>query len=280
MASKRKRRSKTPAAEPVRPPASNRRPLLFATLGGAAIVAIVAVAGIAALLLSGGGSNGDVETDGQLKAVIVDQLQLTQPDPDFVSKARDTLGKAGYSVDYIPGENVTVDTYRTLASRDYDLIILRSHAGLTVEVDEVTHEPTNQPYVSMFTNEKFEDNKYPDQLNNLGKATYDDGSGGFFGIGPNFIRSMPGNFKGATVILMGCDGLHSDVTGQAFLDHGASAFVSWTDKVSGPHTDEATNVLLEHYVTEGMPIKAAVSQTANEVGPDPAYAGALLILTG
>lgn len=279
MASKKKRRAN---ASPAPTPASarlNRRPLLFAALGGGAVAAAAAVIAVV-LLMSGGGNPGNVATDGQHKAIIVDQLQLTQPNPEFVSQARATLSAAGYSVDYIPGENVTVDTYRSLASHDYDLIILRSHAGLTQEKDAVTGQVTKEPYVSMFTNEPFEEGKYPDQLNNLGKAVYDDGSGGFFGIGPKFISSIPGDFKGATVILMGCDGLHSDVTGNAFLGRGAGAFVSWTDKVSGTHTDQATNTLLDYYLKDGMSIQDAVSKTAAEVGPDPTYAGALLVLTG
>ena len=276
---KKKRQTKTPAAEPAQnAPVRGGRPLLFA-IGGAATIAVVAVIAVAALLLSGGGNDG--ATTGARKAVIVDQLQLTQPGPAFVSDARATLSKAGYTVDYIAGEQVGVDTYRTLASRGYDLVILRVHAGITTEVDAATGRATKEEYVSLFTNEKYDAAKYPeDQMNRLGKATYQDGSGGFFGIGPEFIKSIPGDFKGAPVILMGCDGLKSQKTAQAFLDHGASAFVSWSDQVSGAHTDQATDALLKHWLIEGMTVKDAVTKTASEVGPDPTYAGELRVLTG
>jgi hypothetical protein len=78
---------------------------------------------------------------------------------------------------------------------------------------------------------------------------------------------------------MGCDGLKSHKTAEAFLDHGASSFVSWSDQVSGSHTDQATDALLKHMLLEGMPVQQAVSQTASEVGPDPVFAGELLVLT-
>jgi hypothetical protein len=276
---KKKRQTKTPAAAPVQKArALGGRSLLFA-LGGAAVLAIVAVIGVSVLLLSGSGGS-TVANTGEKKAVIVDQLQLTQPGEDFVSDARATLAQAGYSVDYIPGDQVTVDTYRTLATRNYDLVILRVHAGLTSERDAQTGEISKESYVSLFTNEPFEENKYPDELNKLGKATYPDGSGGFFGIGPKFIEDIPGDFHGAPVILMGCDGLKSSKTAQAFLDHGASSFVSWSDQVSGKHTDDATAALLKHMLLEGMTVQDAVSQTAADIGPDPTYAGELRVLTG
>lgn len=254
--------------------------MLFA-MGGAAVLAVVAVIGVGAILLSAGGDdNASAITDGK-KAVIVDQLLLTQPGPQFISDARATLSQAGYTVDYIAGEQVGVETYRTLASRGYDIVILRVHAGITTEVDAATGEATKEEYVSLFTNEKYDESKYPeDQMNRLGKATYTDGSGGFFGIGPEFIKNIPGDFNGAQVILMGCDGLKSRRTAQAFLDKGASAFVGWSNLVSGNFTDTATSALLKNWLAGGMTLENAVPATSEEVGPDPAFAGELRILTG
>lgn len=278
---KKKRQTRTPATGPAREArARGGRPLLFA-LGGAALLAVIAVVGVTAVLLSGGGGDGAATDTATKKAVIVDQLQLTQPGPDFISAARATLAQAGYTVDYIPGESVGVETYRTLASHDYDLVILRVHAGITSERDANTGEVSKEEYVSLFTNELFDQSKYgAETLNRLGKATYTDGSGGFFGIGPEFIKNIPGDFKGAPIILMGCDGLKSQKTAQAFLDKGASAFVSWSDQVSGPFTDTATESLLDHWLADGMTLQDAVTTTSTEVGPDPTYAGELRILTG
>jgi hypothetical protein len=235
---------------------------------------------VAVILLSGSGDDDSGGGTGEKTAVIVDQLQLTQPGPEFISNARATLSQAGYTVDYIAGEQVGVETYRTLASRNYDLVILRVHAGITTEIDAETGEASKEEYVSLFTNEEYDTSKYPeDQFNRLGKATYPNGSGEFFGIGPEFIKNIPGDFDGAPVILMGCDGLKSQRTAEAFLDKGATAFVSWSDQVSGNFTDTATDALLQRWLIEGMPLADAVAATADQVGPDPTFAGELRILT-
>lgn len=273
---KKKRQTKTPAAVPAQ--VRGGRSLLFA-LGGAAVLAVIAAIGVAAIVLSSGGDDKGA-TVGAKKAVIVDQLQLTQPGPKFISDARATLVEAGYTVDYIAGEQVGVETYRTLASRDYDLVILRVHAGITTEVDADTGEASKEEYVSLFTNEDYDESKYPeDQMNRLGKATYTNGSDAFFGIGPEFIKNIPGDFNGAQVILMGCDGLKSRRTAQAFLDKGASAFVGWSNLVSGSFTDSATNALLNNWLPQGLTLENAVAMTADDIGPDPAFAGELRILT-
>src|SRR3972149_8656122 len=95
------------------------QPLRFALVGVVAL-ALVALAGAGAPLAGGGGSETATKS-----AAIVDQLSLTQPNPEFVSSARGILAEAGYGVDYFPGEQGTVDLYRTLPERHYDLIILR-----------------------------------------------------------------------------------------------------------------------------------------------------------
>ncbi len=56
------------------------------------------LAGALALLLMTGGDD-PVANDGVKRAVIVDQLSLTQPNPDFISEARSTLAAAGYTVE-------------------------------------------------------------------------------------------------------------------------------------------------------------------------------------
>jgi hypothetical protein len=254
--------------------------MLFAA-GAGAIFALIAAVVVAIVMLGGDGGENGGSADGDKRAVIVDQLELTHPGPQFISDARSTLSDAGYTVDYIAGESVGVETYRTLADRGYDLVILRVHAGITTEVDAETGEKTEEEYVSLFTNEDFDQSKYSeDQLNRLGRATYPDGSGGFFGIGPEFIKNIPGDFDGAPIILMGCDGLKSQKTAEAFLDKGASSFVSWSDQVSGNFTDTATEKLLQKWLGDGMSLEDAVAATSEDVGPDPTYAGELRILTG
>jgi hypothetical protein len=237
----------------------------------------------AVLFLGGDDGGGSVLDDGEKRAVIVDQLELTQPNPEFVSEAQEVLINSGYKVDLFRGEGVTVDLYRTLPSRAYDIILLRVHAGITTEVDADTGEKTGTEYVSLFTGEKYDETKYPsEQLNRLGKARYENGEGDpLFGIGPEFVsKSMEGDFGGATIVMMGCDGLRSQTTGEAFLGRGAGGFVSWTKPVSAPHTDEATVALLQRLLQEDLDLQQAVEQTAQEVGPDPTYDAELRLLAG
>ena len=242
---------------------------------GAVAIVLAALAGAGVLLAGGGGSEPATKT-----AAIVDQLSLTQPNPEFVSSARATLAEAGYGVDYFPGEQVTVELYRTLPERHYDLIILRAHAGITTEVDSASGSRSKTEYVSLFTGEPYNANKYPDeQLNRLGKASYYKGAPPLFGIGPDFVKySMAGTFDDTLIVMMGCDGLRSQRTAEAFLEKGAGAFVSWSKPVSATHTDTATERLLERLLIDRLPTAEAVRQTAKEVGPDPTYEGELRVL--
>ena len=230
----------------------------------------------AGLLLSGCTTSGP----GPKTAAIVDQLSLTQPNPDFAESATNILEQAGYRVDYFPGEEVTVDFYRDLPTHDYGLIILRVHAGISEETDLITGEKTKREYVSLFTGEPYRKGKYPqEEIGRLGKAEYYEGAPPLFGIGPDFItHSMRGSFDETLIIMMGCDGLRSQTTAQAFLDKGASAFVSWSRTVSASHTDTATERLLRKLLIDGLPVGDAVAQTAAEVGPDPVYGARLRIL--
>ncbi len=258
---------------------------LIGRVGLRGAVALLVALTLFAASLAGGllyaASNGDEASSGPKTAAIVDQLSLTQPNPDFISSARGLLAEAGYLVDYFPGEQVTVDFYRTLPERDYDLILLRVHAGITTEVDLSSGEKTETEYVSLFTGEPYAQGKYAeDELNRLGKAVYYEGADPLFGIGPRFVEeSMQGTFDSTLIVMMGCDGLRSQRTAQAFLDKGADAFVSWSRPVSASHTDAATAHLLELLLLEGLEPAAAVSRTATEVGPDPAYDAELRILT-
>ncbi len=231
----------------------------------------------AGLLLSGliGGTSGPRPKT----AVIVDQLSLTFPNPSFAETATDILEQAGYEVDYYSGEEVTVDFYRNLPTHGYGLIVLRVHSGLTREVSG--EEATPREYVSLFTGEPFTEGEYRREIGGgrVGIASYYEGGPQMFGISPKFIESsMKGRFDDTTVILMGCDGLKSHETAEEFLEKGASAFVSWSGPVSAAHTDAATERLLEKLLIEGLPVGDAVSQTAAEVGPDPAHGSALLVL--
>jgi len=241
----------------------------------AAAVAILLAAASALFILSRPSGNA-----GPPSAAIIDQLSLTFPNPQFVEAVTRTLEEAGYTVDYYPGEQVTVDFYRYLPAKGYDLLIFRVHAARRPEVlaSKLPDE------ASLFTSEPYSRTKYVDDQNalRLVKVSYQEGDPEvFFGIRSTFITSsMKGKFPGATVILMGCDTLRGRATAEAFIKKGAKAVVGWSDLVSASHTDEATERLLQKVTLEGLSIQEAVEQTNQEVGPDPVYGSTLLYTSG
>ncbi len=243
---------------------------------------VVSMAAAAAVLLSSPGQQvtGLLQDDSPpavLRAAIVDQLSLTAPNRDFSDTATDTLRKAGYEVDYYAGEQVTVNFYRNLPQLNYDLIILRTHSTAIVSrgEDEV-------PTVSLFTNEPYSRDRYYEEqvAGYLGFASYFDGGPQVFGITADFVRSaMNGRFDDTVILMMGCDGLRNDEAAEAFIERGASSYVSWSEFVSANHTDVATERLLELLITEKVALPEAVAQTNADVGPDPTFGSELLYRT-
>ncbi len=245
----------------------HRRPLLKALVG---VLAAAAVCGFAVYLLLGPAGN---QSAGPKTAVIVDQLSLTQPNPAFAETATSILEEAGYVVDYYPGEEVTVEFYRDLPTHGYDLLLLRAHSGLARDYGE----PTG--YVSLFSGQPFSETEYVEEkaAGLVGRASYYDGSPQVFGIVPAFIQSaMKGRFDGATVLMLGCDGLITDTTAEAFVRKGAKTVVGWNGRVSAQHTDTAGEHLLRHLLADGLSTEVAVARTMAEVGPDPEYESRLL----
>lgn len=231
---------------------------------------ILSVSGF--LFLTYQSQNPVATPSSQLRAVIVDHLSLTSPNQTFVDEATDMLKQAGYTVDYIPGEKVTVDCYRNLPVAGYKIIILRVHCG---------HWPERQA-ISFFTSETYSESEYAlDQL--AGRLHRDffvypptDGDPGYFSITPSFVKdSMKGTFNDTTIIMMGCYGLEYPGMAEAFVQKGAKAYISWNGSVASDHTDQVTTNLLQHLVIEKQPVGQAVDNTMKEVGEDPQYKSAL-----
>lgn len=251
-------------------------PLRAAQLTVGAFFAVALLIGAAALsfaLLSGGGDGDD---DGLLTAAIIDQLALTYPNPDFTDEASQLLSDAGYAVDYVPGEDVTVDFYRELPERDYDMIVLRIHAA------QVRIAAPDSPIAlpELFTAEPYSLNEHVRERGEgyLGPVAYSlEDEEQYFGIGPAFVAErMQGDLGDATVVMMGCNGLISEQMAEAFIRRGAGAFISWDDLVSVGHTDAATLNLLGHLLVDGLDPTAAAAATMADVGPDPFYDSSLL----
>jgi len=212
---------------------------------------------------------------GPPTAAIVDQLSFNAPNPDFAQQTTALLERAGYKVDYYPYEQVNVDFYRRLSEHGYQVIIFRSHA------DRLQAEWHGQPIdeVILFTSEPYDRSKYVDDqaANRLVIAQYVTDGDKYFGIAPDFFNKAIGNFKGATIVMMGCEGLLSTRTAAAFVDLGAKAYISWDASVTAPHTDAATATLLQHLLIEKRSASDAVALTMADVGPDPVYGSRLAV---
>jgi hypothetical protein len=234
---------------------------------------VIVCTSLAAWFALGGGSG---EQPGAPKAAIVDQLSLTFPDPAFVQEATRMLEEAGYAVDYHPGGQVTVDLYRDLGSRGYDFIILRVHSARLRRGDGSALDE-----VALFTSERYSTSMHVDEQKSkdLIRTRYSfEEEQRFFGIMPHFIKSRTkGTFEGATVILMGCDGLRSPATAKAFVERGARAFIGWDREVSAEWTDRATERMLHFLLTEKRTPLQAVTEAMAEVGPDPSSGGKLVV---
>jgi hypothetical protein len=236
-------------------------------------VAIVAI--IAALLVlapDGGASHGR-------RAVIVDQLAATDPNQAFIDAATKHLRDAGYTVDYVPPDAVSIDLYRTLPSRGYDLVILRSHAAQYAQTTDAAGASTSRS-VALFTNEPYSTRKYVDEQRKqiVTTAAYPYAlDQRYFAIDATFLdEAMRGQFSQATVILMGCGGLSSGQLADAFVRRGVRHFVSWDDAVSAEFTDRATETLLAYMLDERQGPTAAAVATMKDIGPDPAFGSYLL----
>lgn len=252
---------------------------LWTLLAGTSLALLVAAGVVAAVALFP--RPHDVRNDGELKAVIIDQLSLYTPNEDFVQQTTTELEQSGYNVDYFGGHDVTVDLYRELPSLHYDLVIIRGHSGVSRRINSETGEMSETEYVSLSTGEPYYRYLHEEEQSKglLGWSVVEEGQPPVFGFGYEFVnRAMEGNFGGATIIMMGCDGLRTRETAEAFVDRGASAFVSWSKPVSTYQTDRTTRLLVERLVNDGADIESVVKATANEVGPDPWYGGELRIL--
>jgi len=248
------------------------------TLIGTAIIATILVVVIALssfLIYSYLNSSSNQPPTSELKAAIVDQLSLTVPNQTFIETATNILETANYTVDYYPGEDVTVGLYRNLPTHGYRLIILRVHSsGTMLKEGEFV-----ESQVIFFTSEPYSKKRYVFEQwdDQLGMASYAPPDPPYyFSIHPEFVTSsMKGKFQNTTIVMMGCEGLSNTVEkdaiamAEALIKKGAKVYIGWSGDVSATHTDQATIRLLDHLITEKQTIKQAVTETMKEVGSDP-----------
>ncbi len=231
----------------------------------------IAVLVLAALLLPAGCNSEPTATPVTNKAVIVDQLSLRQPDPEFITQATNILKSYGFEVDVWSGNDITVDFYNKLPSMGYRFVILRSHSGLLVSLEN--NEPVYLDTTYLFTTENYTTNKYiGDQLaDRVSNAEMEENSPRVFAVNSEFIKRADGKFNNSIILAMGCESFKYNDMAAAFLEKGASAYIGWSDIVTLQHVDDATLDLLKNLLTDNLTFAQSISATTSKLGNDPYY---------
>lgn len=215
------------------------------------------------------------EDGGRDRAAIVDQLNILEPNPDFISGATRILESYGFKVDVWQGSDITVDFYRKLPSLNYKFIVLRVHSGLLLSLEEGKVVPLETTY--LFTAENYTTTRYvTEQLTDkVSNAMMQENFPLVFAVNSEFIRDTKGNFNHAIVLAMGCESYHYDDMPGAFVEKGASVYVGWNEVVTLKYVDKAMLDLLDNLCTRNMTLAQGISKTMNDLGKDP-YFGAYL----
>jgi len=208
-------------------------------------------------------------------AVVVDQLSPEDSNPTLRSAVRISLEQFGLDVTEYEGEEVTVETYRSLGSDQPTVLVIRSHSGvLSLQGDEEQH------ITALFTNEPYSRTKYlSEQLQDrvLIVRRHEQDENLRFGVSPLFVaQSMGESLPRTVVIIAGCSCLGRTDLAEAFRARGASAVISWDGPVSLDYLDSATEHLVDCLFDKRMTIEDATVSTMLEYGSDPEF-GAILL---
>ncbi len=184
------------------------------------------------------------------KSAIVDQLSIEEncESYSFVANCTSLLNNSGFSVEYVEGEEVTIDFYENSLSKGGKIVILRAHSAI--------RQNTNS--VDLFTSEIYQESLASGQYSHLveyrhiSKAVFDvPPYNEYFAVGPSFVESiMKGNFNNSLIILMGCDSLNKTTIAEALVARGAKVVIGWTRRVSLNDTDTSTLQLLKYLLAE------------------------------
>jgi hypothetical protein len=205
-----------------------------------------------------------------LKAAIIDGLSEEFPNPDFIADASGILASGGYEVDYYNSSKVTVEMYKTLPEKGYDLIILRIHSA---PMDG------NNPGAAFFTTESQQGLYFTEQfLGWVRRARTLTRGDRYYAVTPGFfVEGMKGSFNDTIILTMSCYGSVDDTLANIFIGRGAKAYLGWDEKVTANHMDEITHFLLEEYVTNEKTLQEAVTYVMEEYGEDPFYNSQLIL---
>jgi len=211
--------------------------------------------------------------DSGLKAAIVDQLAVLEPNHAFIDQATAELEASGFEVDIYSGEEVNVKLYSHLPQQGYKLIIFRAHAGL-LKAEEGSEVVGVKKATYLFTAEEYRQYKYvPEQLDDqILPAEMTPDFPLVFAVNSKFVlESMEGSFDDTVIIMMGCSCFYLKDMAAAFTLKGVSTYLGWNGSVGLDYVDRAAAELINSLCTGGMTVAGAVA----EIGPDPYWGAGL-----
>lgn len=230
--------------------------------------------------------------DGPPRAVIIDQLYDEMPNKEFHTKATEYLQSAGYSVDIVTTQDITVDYYKNLPKMNYEFVVVRTHGA----------ENVND--VVVFTGERYSEEQYISEqlLGQVKKAApllermykvSDDGSSDwvivnetyrykvspanpineseneYFAISADLVKhAMKGKFNDTVFVLGGCNTLSNPSLGQALLDKGASTVIGWDDTVGNADNDQALLRFMDNYLKQQKNLDESIEDVKSVHNPE------------
>ncbi len=212
------------------------------------------------------GQNGQPVTPEAPKAIILDGLYNKKPNAALTGNLTSLLTNAGYHVDVLRGENVTIPLLTNI--KGYKVIILRLHSAIHTD-----------GFLYLFSGELYTESKYAaEQLTGSVRKglTFDETEPAYFALNAAVLgaNSQMG-LNGSTIILMGCNGTGDSYSIQRFFDRGAKAYAAWNGYVDLSHSDEAALKLVKALYSERLSLAEAIANVMGEVGPDPYYQSVL-----
>ncbi|MEM2740232.1 MAG: hypothetical protein QXQ29_05485 [Candidatus Bathyarchaeia archaeon] len=205
---------------------------------------------------------------GASRAVIVDGIGLTKPNPAFLEGVRETLIQAGLNVDVYSGSQVTMKLLDSI--QGYSLIVLRVHSAVDAKYR----------FLYLFSTEAYNSERYLlEQLYGAYREayTFDRSEGPYFALRADLLGDEDG-LKGSTIILMGCNGTNSNHAIERLFERGVESIIAWDGYVSLEYTDEATLTLLKLVYIEGLSYGDAVQRVMESMGSDPTWGSRLIYL--
>ena len=240
--------------------------------------------------------------DGPPRAVIIDQLSEDIPNRYFETKATEYLEDAGYLVDIVKSENVTVGFYKKLPKMNYELVIFRTHS--------VGHIDKQTP-VTMFTGETYQTDKYvneqffghvkkvtpllerdfipqvdPDNWIIINETTkmqtvpftiQEEAREEYFGVSPKLVDElMEGKFHSSTIVLGGCSTLSNTSMADSFLKRGATEVIGWSDNVGSHDNDMVLLRLIQEIASNNGTLNDAVDSIKKDYKMNKKYPSELI----